>query len=88
MSGFDAEIEAEDLAVDRWGLDCVQVLDAGSSIVDAIGDLLTLQVHRSTDDEGDDEDERPRKRSGDESEQEQTDDHGYHRSCKGRIAHL
>ena len=88
MSGFDAEIEAEDLAVDRRGFDCVQFLDAGSGIVDAVRDLLPLQVHRSADDEGDDEDERPRKGSGDESEQDQTDDHGYHRSSEGRSANL
>ena len=42
-SGLDAEIETEDLAVDLRSLDGIELFDAGTGVLDAVGDLLALR---------------------------------------------
>lgn len=87
-SGVDAEIEAEDPAVDTGCFDGVQIFDAGSRIVDAVGDLLALKEEESSDDHCDDDDEGSGECAGNDPEQQQSDDHGNHGSGKGCITSL
>ncbi len=87
-SGVDVEIETEDRAVDAGRFDGVQTFDAGSRIVDAVGDLLALKEEESSDDQSDDEDEGSGECAGNDPEQQQSDDHGNHRSGKRCVASL
>lgn len=88
MSGSQAEIETEELAVDRGCLDGIELLEPGAGFADAIGDLLALQIHQAPSDEGDHDDENSGECTCDDAKEHESDDDWHDRARKSRVADL